>query len=127
MRVRRRDEEAAQRLNAAEVEEEEALEVERAHAERERVRERVQREREEVRGDGRGERGELVRACERVHCDRLDGRAREEEAEERRGGRDVRLRGEAVRGHGVDCGDEGVDGGAVVRAGDVVDGVEEDV
>ena len=127
VRVRRGNEEPAKRVDAPDVEEEEALEVYRPHAIRERVRERVEREGQEVRGDRRRKLREVVCARERVDTDRLDGRAGEEQRKEWLVRRDMLLRGEAVRRHGVDSGDEGVDGGVIVCAGEVVRGVEDDV
>lgn len=111
VRVGRGQEEPLERVDAAEVEEEEALEVERAHARGELVRERGQREAEEVRRDGHRELVQVVRRRERVELDGRDGRLCEDERVERRAGRDVPLCGDAILGECVECGDQCVDRG----------------
>ena len=120
-------EETLQGLHTPEVEVEKPLHVKRADARSERVRQGVDRKRKEVRGDGRGELREIVRRGERVDVDGADGCAREEDVEEWPEGRDVGLGREPVFGHGVDSVNERVYGWVVLHAGDVVDGVQDDI
>ena len=77
--MRRREEQAPERVEPAEVQEEEPLEVHRPDLLRQLVRERVQRIREEVARDGHREAVEVVRCGESVRDHGIDGRLREDE------------------------------------------------
>lgn len=116
MRARGGAEQPLEHVQPAEVQEHEPLHVQRPDAPREVVRQRVQREGEEVRGDVQREVVQVVRGGERVDRDGLHGGEAEDEGVERGGGREVLLRGEAIFGHDVGCGDEGVDCWMVVGA-----------
>lgn len=83
------------------MEEDEALEVDRAHALHELVRQRRQVEREEVRGDGHCERFERVCGGESVEVDWVVACLREQRCEERLLGQDVLVDREAVALHCV--------------------------
>ena len=77
--MRRREEQAPERVEPAEVQEEEPLQVNRPDLLCQLVRERVQRVREEVARDGHREAVEVVRRGKGVRDHRVDGRLREDE------------------------------------------------
>jgi hypothetical protein len=120
--VRGRDEEEAlERVRAAEVQKEEPLEVQRAHRQRLRVGHVRERDGEQERGAADGEVVQPALRRERVHVQRARRRDRQQRVEERRArpydGRDgnpvprecLQRRGDLVKVRGIVCTWETID------------------
>ena len=94
--MRRRKQELSQRLEPAQVQEEQLLEVHRAHSGGVFVCEVAQREGEQVRRNLHAELVQTVLRRAGVQFDGRRGRLGEEVLEQRRRGRDILVEGDAV-------------------------------